>query len=347
MMRKKKGQDMMRRQGRWCRIVAVLLLMAVSTTVSRAALAADDAFIAAQKLGRGVNVLGYDPLWWNPTKARFQDRHFAAIRAVGFQTIRVNLIAFKHMDAANRLDPRWLERLDWVVAGALAQGLNVILDEHDFDACAKDAVACRTRLASFWRQVAPRYRNTDSHVLFEILNEPHGALTAELWNQLFAEMLALVRESNPTRTVIVGPANYNDPNQLDQLRLPAADRNLIVTFHYYAPFSFTHQGAPWVENGPPPTGIGWGSADDVQRVTADFDEIARRGRALDRPLFLGEFGAYDKGAMDARAAYTATVARAAEAEGWPWAYWQFDSDFIAYDMKTQDWVVPILKALVP
>ncbi len=33
--------------------------------------------------------------------------------------------------------------------------------------------------------------------------------------------------------------------------------------------------------------------------------------------------------------------------GSPWAYWQFDSDFTAYDMATDDWVEPILYALVP
>jgi endoglucanase len=37
----------------------------------------------------------------------------------------------------------------------------------------------------------------------------------------------------------------------------------------------------------------------------------------------------------------------AERHGFGWAYWQFDSDFIAWDMKTQHWIEPIRKALVP
>src|SRR6185369_12366489 len=171
---------MARWQGGWRLVAAVLLAVIFSTNVPRMALAADDAQSVAARLGRGINVLGYDPIWWKPAKARFQERHFAAIRAAGFQTIRVNLIAFKHMDAADQLDPRWLQTLDWVVQGALDQGLNVILDEHDFDACSKDAATCRTRLASFWRQVATRYRRTDNRVLFEILNEPHGAVTVDV-----------------------------------------------------------------------------------------------------------------------------------------------------------------------
>jgi endoglucanase len=41
------------------------------------------------------------------------------------------------------------------------------------------------------------------------------------------------------------------------------------------------------------------------------------------------------------------VARAAEALGWSWAYWQFDNDFILWDMKADKWVEPILRALIP
>ncbi|TCP72457.1 hypothetical protein [Sphingomonas sp. PP-CE-1G-424] len=38
--------------------------------------------------------------------------------------------------------------------------------------------------------------------------------------------------------------------------------------------------------------------------------------------------------------------KAAEAHGFPWAYWQFDSDFIVYDIDHDRWVEPIRQALV-
>jgi endoglucanase len=41
------------------------------------------------------------------------------------------------------------------------------------------------------------------------------------------------------------------------------------------------------------------------------------------------------------------VARAAEARGWAWTYWQFDADFILYDIAKDSWVEALLKALVP
>jgi endoglucanase len=51
--------------------------------------------------------------------------------------------------------------------------------------------------------------------------------------------------------------------------------------------------------------------------------------------------------LDARVRWTAHVARTAESLGWAWTYWQFDSDFIVYDIDKDSWVEPILKALVP
>ena len=78
----------------------------------------------------------------------------------------------------------------------------------------------------------------------------------------------------------------------------------------------------------------------------DFVETAK---AQKRPILLGEFGAYDRGGadIDSRVRYTSQVARQAEKLGWGWAYWQFDSDFVVYDMGKDEWVRPIWRALIP
>ena len=90
-----------------------------------------------------------------------------------------------------------------------------------------------------------------------------------------------------------------------------------------------------------------GTEKERQAIANDFDRAAAWAKEHHRPLFLGEFGAYDKAAMDSRARYLNAVARAAEARGWAWAYWQFDSDFILYDVPKEQWVQPILDALIP
>lgn len=303
---------------------------------------------SASQLGRGINVIGYDPMWKDPAKARFKPGYYQMLRDSGFDHIRVNLEAFAHMDAADRLAPQWLATLDDVVQRATRAGLMVILDEHDFRFCGQDADACRTKLLAFWSQIAPRYADAPPTVLFEILNEPNRAITPELWNGLLAETLALIRQTNPTRDVVIGPANSNNFRSLDELSLPQGDRHIVVTVHYYDPFPFTHQGAKWTnpsrEN---MVGVAWGSAAEHQTITRDFAAIASWSREHDRPILLGEFGAYDRGDMAARVAWTSTVARTAEQNHFAWSYWQFDGNFIAYDVAHDTWVAPIYSALVP
>uniref|UniRef100_B0SYT2 Glycoside hydrolase family 5 n=1 Tax=Caulobacter sp. (strain K31) TaxID=366602 RepID=B0SYT2_CAUSK len=302
--------------------------------------------VQVKAMTRGVNVLGYDPIWKDPAQARFQMRHFKTIKDGGFDAVRINLHAFSHMDSGNRLDPAWLKTLDQVVEAALAQKLTVILDEHDFGDCGADPAACKPKLVAFWGQIGARYKDAPDGVVFELLNEPNKALTDDLWNGWIVELLAVVRADNPTRNVIVGPAFWNNISHLDQLKLPENDRHLIATVHYYLPMEFTHQGASWNPDAAK-LGVTWGTAAERRRMKADFDNVQAWAKSHDRPMLLGEFGAYDKGDMISRAAYTAAAAREAEARGWAWAYWQFDSDFIVYDIKTDGWVAPIHEALVP
>ena len=306
-----------------------------------------DASDQVKQMGRGMNIIGYDPLWQDFCKARFQERHFRRIREGGFQTVRINLQAFAHMNADNRLSAGWFKTLDWAVNTALANGLAVILDEHDFNVCGEDAVACKPKLAAFWQQVSEHYRDAPAKVVFEILNEPNRKLTPELWNDYARQTLATIRETNPTRNVIIGPGNWNSIYALGKLDLPENDRHIIVTVHYYLPMAFTHQGAPWVKEMAKLSGVTWGSEDEKRRVDADFAGVQQWASANQRPILLGEFGAYDKGDMDSRVAYTSHLARTAESLGWAWTYWQFDSDFIVYNIDKDQWVEPIKKALIP
>jgi endoglucanase len=184
-------------------------------------------------------------------------------------------------------------------------------------------------------------------VLFEILNEPNTQLTPDAWNGLLKDALAIVRKTNPRRNVVIGPAFWNSINSLNGLALPAADRNIIVTVHYYLPMNFTHQGASWNPATAKLSGVKWGTDAEKHRVEQDFAGVQQWSKKENRPILLGEFGAYDKGDMDSRVLYTSCVARTAEHFGWAWTYWQFDSDFIVWDMAKDSWVEPIWKALVP
>src|ERR1041384_2017160 len=137
-----------------------LLLPALLTAADQPLSAADQ--VAQMK--RGVNIVGYDPLWQNPAKGRFKPRHFKIIKDGGFDTVRINLYGFKQMDEKLVLNERWFETLDKLVDAALEQNLHVILDEHDYEICSEDAVQCRDRVLAFWTQVAERFKHRPNNV---------------------------------------------------------------------------------------------------------------------------------------------------------------------------------------
>jgi endoglucanase len=146
---------------------------------------------------------------------------------------------------------------------------------------------------------------------------------------------------------VIGPAFWNNISHLPKLELPADDRHIIVTVHYYLPMEFTHQGASWTPEYQNISGVSWGKAAERAAIESDFDAVQAWSKKNDRPILLGEFGAYDKGPLESRVAYTAAVARAAEKRGWAWSYWQFDSNFVVYLIDQDRWNEPIHRALVP
>jgi endoglucanase len=300
-----------------------------------------------KKLGRGINIIGYDKeLWKDYTKGRFKEEYFKMIKDAGFSNIRVNLHPFSNMDSTYKIKSKWLETLDWVVQKGLEADLMIILDLHEFNAMAADPVAKKEMFLSVWKQLAPRYKDQSGNVIFEILNEPNQKLTPELWNTFLVEALGIIRKTNPTRTIIIGPANWNGIETLPTLVLPKEDQNIIVTVHFYHPMKFTHQGAPWSKDNAGLKGITWtGTKDEKDEIETKLKVAADWSKAHNRPIFLGEFGSYDKGDMESRTRYTAYVARTAEKLGFSWAYWQFDSDFIVFDIDKGKWVAPILNAL--
>uniref|UniRef100_UPI0035CBE302 hypothetical protein n=1 Tax=uncultured Sphingomonas sp. TaxID=158754 RepID=UPI0035CBE302 len=93
-----------------------------------------------------------------------------------------------------------------------------------------------------------------------------------------------------------------------------------------------------------------------RRQTASRRQRARLRSVVERPdaclpkltAFWRQIGAFDKSGTPIadRVRYTATVRLDAEMHGIPWAYWQFDGDFIVYDIDHDRWVEPIRQALV-
>jgi endoglucanase len=278
-----------------------------------------------------------------------QEEYFDLVKAAGFDFVRlpVRWSAHAAMEYPYTIDPAFFARVDQVVGWAQARDLTIIVNMHHYEELATDPWSHKDRLVGLWRQIAEHYKEYPANVVFELCNEPNGELNAVLWNEYLAETLAVVRETNPTREVVIGPVWWNAYDWLSTLDVPD-DEHLIVTFHYYLPFRFTHQGAEWIgDESQQWLGMGWGSDAEKQELTRHFDEVQQWAQRKGVRILLGEFGAYSKAAMSDRARWTTFVREQAEAHGFAWAYWEFGSGFGAYDLQARVWRPDLLRALIP
>ena len=149
--------------------------------VGRRDSAVEDAGCVRQnrRLGRGMNILGYDPIWGPVPGAAFREEHFRLIREAGFQSVRICLFPFRDGRCTHDgwLNDAWIDKVDWAVKQALSQRLAIIIDYHESGDLGARPLRYREALLHGWRQFGERFKDSPPEVFFEILNEPHGELT--------------------------------------------------------------------------------------------------------------------------------------------------------------------------
>ncbi|WDQ14658.1 glycoside hydrolase family 5 protein [Rhodopirellula sp. P2] len=275
---------------------------------------------------------------WGP---RLEAKHLDQIQQAGFDSIRVPVRWSTHASKTTpyRIDPQFMQRVQWVVDEALRRDLKVMINIHHYEGLYANPEQHHERFLELWRQIADAFAGAPDELVFEVLNEPHENLDAGKWNRLLTDTLPIIREKHPTRTIVVGPANFNSIDALQFLKLPEDRANLVATFHYYSPFQFTHQGASWLgEESKRWKGTTWtGTPEQQKAVRNDLDRALRWSVENEVPIYLGEFGAYQEADMESRNQWTRFVADEAIKRRIGIAYWEFYSGFGVYDPEQDEW----------
>lgn len=309
-----------------------------------------DAFAVNRMLGRGINLgnaleapeVGS---WGMEIRGEYLD----AIAEAGFDSIRVPIrwSAYAAKQPPYKIDEDFFQLVDTIVDHALRLELAVVINFHHYEEFYAQPDAELARFTALWRQVADRYQGRSEKLLFEILNEPHANLSHDKWQEVFPKLLAVIREKHPRRAVVIGPGQWNNVSELPKLRLPENDRMLIGTFHYYNPFPFTHQQADWVEGSNRWKDIRWNATSaEIDAIENDFDLAAQWSKRFNRPVYLGEFGAYSAADMASRVKWTQAISEEANRRGFSSAYWEFGAGFGAYDRDANQWREGLKEALL-
>jgi len=299
----------------------------------------------AASLGRGVN---FGNMLDAPNEGdwglRVDDRYIALVGAGGpIASARLPVRWSNHAspDAQARIDPAFMARVDDVVQRLLARGVPVVVDMHHYrqldgdaldtgEAAVPDDVVDR-RFLAMWAQIAEHFRGAPATLAFELYNEPHGRL-APRWNELMSRALRVVRRTNPERIVVVGPTQWNSARGLVDFA-PPPDANVVLTVHHYDPFTFTHQGAPWIKPALP-AGVACCSPQQLADIRGPLATAQRFGARTGYPVWVGEFGAFEAVARDDRVRYTRVMRDEIERRGMTWAYWELAGGFGFVDPAT-------------
>jgi endoglucanase len=303
-------------------------------------------------LGRGINIGGAldSPKQEGEWGVTLQEDYFQIIKDAGFNSIRLPVRWNTRAEDKHpyTIDPNFFKRVDWAIANCLSRNLPVVLFTHHYEELYADPDGQKDKFLAIWKQIAERYRDYPDTLIFEPLSERLGKLNAVNWNSLTKEVLAVIRRSNPHRTVVIGTGGFYLIDNLELLELPKDDFNIIVDVHYFMPSEFTHQGAGWVQGSEKWLGTKWiGSEKEKQAIINNFDIAADWAKKNSRPIYLSEFGVYEKADMESRARWIKFVADAAVERGFSISYWEFCSSFGIYDQQTKSWRKPLLDALIP
>jgi len=320
---------------------SILLSTACALTALSAASAAEFETKKCINIGNTLEA-PRDASWGNaPDK-----RYFTAIGKTNIDTVRIPVrwSAYAPDEAPYTIEQDWFDTVDEMIGWAMEEDLKVILNIHHFDELYENPAEYSDKFTALWEQVADHYKDYPDTLYFEILNEPRDALSGEVMQEVLLNGLAAIRKTNPERIVIIGGDQWNSIRGLPSIPKTPGDENIVHTFHYYDPHAFTHQMAPWAGM-PEDREVDWGSDEERQQVMDDAAIAKAHGEATGYPVFLGEYGVYDRVPLEKRVPFTAMVRETMEDAGIATCPWAFANTFPVWDRDKEEWLPGMKDAL--
>lgn len=276
----------------------------------------------------------------------FDESHFAAIKAAGFDSVRIPIRWSLHIspNPPHTIDPKFLARVDQIISFGLKYDLAVIIDVHNFDELYKDPDTYEPVLMAIWEQLSYHYAKAPPKLIFEIINEPQDKFSGARVNKAQNEALKIIRKYNPTRTTILAGDEWGAIDGMDNLK-PPQDPYIVATVHYYGPFEFTHQGAEWMGKDAPPKGRNWPLKGEFDQLNKDITRMYEWREKLNIPVFMGEYGTDLAVPEHLRISWAYYTTKGFKAAKIPTCYFNFASGFGIYDTQNKKWNEPHLKAI--
>ncbi|HKZ95136.1 MAG TPA: cellulase family glycosylhydrolase [Candidatus Bathyarchaeia archaeon] len=280
--------------------------------------------------GAGLDYTAYNFGW-----DRFRG-YIRTLKGRGLNMVRLAFCVPGHRIQQTEYDPA---KMDMALSIVEEYGMYAILDSHHYWATEEvegwdDVVPkYKDEWIATWVDIATRYRDRPSIAAYELINEglgPHDELLAVL-----IEGMNAIRSVDPNHMFVVFEWRNTEwqiaenftvwkprdkqPNTVYALHhWWTAYRNSIEPkYPEYDPTRYVNESA-----------MAYGNAAEYVNGAMAYR------RFMNAPVWLGEFGAYDRDIAHANMAETKEIIRLAESQSLGWSVWQME---VNYDW---DWLVP-------
>jgi len=188
-------------------------------------------------------------------RAFFTEDDVKYLADLGFDHLRIPIDEEQMFDEAGNPEPKAFELLTSALDWCREENLRAIVDlhilrSHHFNEDEKPLwtdPAEQERFMDLWRILSDTLRPYPNGMLaYELMNEP-VADDPENWNQLVARAVAVIREREPERVIVIGSNRWQNTDTFDVLKIPENDPNILLSFHFYKPFLLTHYQASWTD----------------------------------------------------------------------------------------------------
>jgi len=274
----------------------------------------------------------------------FTQKDIAFIKSTGFDHIRLPVDEQQLWDSAGKRYDDAFQLLGNCLKWANRAGLRVVLDlhilrSHHFNEAEKPLwtkPAAQDKFIQLWKDLAAAVNKWPNGMLaYEFMNEP-VADDPEQWNRLLARVADSIRSWEPKRMLVIGSNRWQSANTFDQLKIPANDKNILLSFHFYEPFHLTHYKASWTKlkdfNGQvqyPGEIVVNGTTDEEKKVfnKETLEKMMAKpihlADSLKLPLYCGEFGVIDGSPRDSKMAWYNDLVAIFEKHNIAYANWNY------------------------
>jgi endoglucanase len=278
--------------------------------------------------------------------AFFTQKDVGLIKSEGFDHIRLPVDEQQLWDSAGTRYADAFQLLDSSLAWAKNAGLRVVLDlhilrSHHFNEEEKPLWSqpeAQDKFIALWKDLSSAVNKYPNGMLaYEFMNEP-VADDPEQWNRLLARVADSIRSWESERTLVIGSNRWQSAETFDQLKIPAGDKNILLSFHFYEPFHLTHYKASWTKlkdfngqiqypgqivlNGQTAEESRIYNIDTLEKMMAKPIHLAD---SLGLPLYCGEFGVIDGTPRNAKIAWYKDMVAIFNKHNIGYANWNYKS----------------------